>query len=147
MKRILIQRPEPLLLAIPLLLFLLDKVFFDNAIKGIQQLDTRLLFWIGFIFIIVPFQLHFLLRAARKWDPVFCRPHVYLTTGLLLLMFVTFYSSTQPLPEAAYDVPPSGNIADQFSYSNKSFAYLLLIEFILQFLFVIYFLIRLFQKK
>lgn len=146
MKRILIQRPEPLLLAVPLLLFLLNKVFFDNATPGIHQLDTRLLFWIAFALIVAPFQLHFLLRASRKWDPVFCRPHVYLTVGLSLLLFVTFYSSSQPLPKSLLDVPQSGRVINYFTYS-KPFVYILLIQFILQFLFVIYFLIRIFQKK
>lgn len=147
MKRVLLEKPEPLLLVIPLLLLLLNKVFFSDAAPGIQQLNDNLLFWMVFAFIVVPFQLHFLLRASRKWEPAFCRTHVYITISLLLLFFLTFYSATQPLPQSFFDASPGTvKVVDSFM-PDKKVAGILVIEMILQCLFVVYFLIRIFQKK
>lgn len=147
MKRVLLEKPEPLLLVIPLLLLLIEKVFFSDAAPGMQQLNDNLLFWMAFAFIVVPFQLHFLLRASRKWDPVFCRMHVYITVSLLLLFFLTFYSTVQPLPQSFFDTPSGTLKMTDSLIPDKKVAGILLTELILQFLFVVYFLIRIFQKN
>lgn len=147
MKRVLLEKPEPLLLVIPLLLLLLNKVFFSDAAPGIQQLNDNLLFWMVFAFIVVPFQLHFLLRASRKWEPAFCRTHVYITVSLLLLFFLTFYSVTQPLPQSFFDAPAGAVKPMNSLMPDKKVSGILITELILQCLFVVYFLIRIFQKK
>ncbi len=146
------QRPEPLLVAVPLVLFLINRLFIGNSVLvihqpayNIMQLDSGILFWIVFACVIVPFQLHFLLRASEKWDPVFCRPHVYFTVSLLILFFIAFYGSSQPLPRIYFDISPAGKVTDSL-YFNKTFSYIFLIELVLQFLFVMYFLIAIFKK-
>lgn len=155
LKRILTQKPEPLLLIIPLLLFAVNKIFISDTIadahgqeRNILQLDSSILFWIVFVFIIIPFLLHFLLRASGKWDAGFCRPHVYLTVGLLIILFIAFYADAEhaPLPGTYFEHTAGGKVIDLI-YSGKTFAGIFLLEWMIQFLFIIYFLIRIFQKE
>jgi|GEM_PF-6076510 len=154
LKRILTQRPEPLLLIVPLLLFAINKIFISDALvdaqgqeRNLLQLDSSILFWIIFVFIVVPFLLHFLLKASGKWDAAVCRPHVYLTVAFSVLLFIAFYADMDqaPLPGAYFEHTAGGNLA-QLTYSSKPFIGILLLEFMLQFLFTVYFLIRIFQK-
>ena len=152
MKRIFIQKPEPLLMVVPLLLFIFYKLLSGGATDDVQLasrqlggLDSALIFWYLFGSVFVPVLIHHFLRTSRRWNPSICRPHVYLTIGLSIMLFIAFYSSNSALPPAFYK-RPSPNIIGYFQIST-TFAWLLLFGFLLQNAFVGYYLVRIFKRN
>jgi cell division protein FtsW (lipid II flippase) len=151
-KRVLTQKPEPLLLLVPLILFGLSKLFTANTGVGVTPLENSnpeweesVLFWVIVGFVAIPFLLHFLLRASRKWNPVVCRPQVYATVFLLLILFLLFYGNTSAMP--AKELPDSGGWLKDAWNHNAVFTAVLVAGFILQVFFVGYFLLTIFKKS
>src|SRR5258708_1038149 len=95
-------------------------------------------------FMITPYLLHFFLRSYGKWNPVFCKTHVYGSIGLQILVFIfsVDYSSISKSPKQYYYF----SSLDSFQNSNALLTIFFLLFLLLQILFLIYFFIRVFQK-
>lgn len=151
-KRVLTQKPEPLLLVVPLILFGLSQLFTANTGVGVSPLENSnpeweesVLFWVIVGFVAVPFLLHFLLRASRKWNPVVCRPQVYATVFLLLILFLLFYGNTSATPVKELTAT-GGWLIDAWNH-NPVFTAVLVAGFVLQAFFVGYFLLTIFTRS
>jgi hypothetical protein len=153
MKRILFEKPEPLLIVVPLLLFLVIKLtggVIDNTeIQSFAHrnagLDQSVLFWYLFSSVVAPVLMHFLLRTSRRWNPLVCRPHVYLTIGLTVLLFFTAY---QPggTPQLSFSPGIIAGFAHDFRNAT-SFEWMVLTGILWQIAFLCYFLVRIFQRN
>ncbi len=137
MRRILSDKPEPFLLVVPLILFLISKFLINSF-----AIDTAILFWAIFISAIVPFMLHFFLRASRKWQSKICVPHVYFTIGLLILLFMASLENS-----AATGISPSPGIMDALLNANHILVSIFLLQAFLQLIAVIYFLQVIFKRQ
>jgi len=142
MKRILTDRPAPLLIVVPLILFLLHTIFFADPV-----LDASVFFWMAFAFVILPFLLHFLLKASGKWDPVVCRVHVYVTISVVVLLFTLLFvntnSNSYPQQYGVHSV--AQRLTDLWNY-NKIFSAVFFAGLFVQLLFTIYYFVSIFQK-
>ncbi len=145
-KRILNRQPEPLLIIIPLLLLVIEKLFITSSpppVDGFFQLDASLLFLMAFALVMVPLLLHFLLKVSGKWQVRYCRPHVYLTAALMLLLFTAFYSVTPP--ETQWFRMPAEQRTMRF-FSGSNFGRLFLLALLVQLAFTVYFLRAIFKR-
>lgn len=154
-KRIFIQKPEPLLIVVPLILFLLYKAFYGSSALDIHQQESFMqlgnsnIFWILFWFVIFPLQLHFLLRTSGKWEPAVCRVHVYVTVSLLIILFLLFFIHLHAGAGAPRRYFSYSNIADRFNtawYNSKPAVLVFILGFLVQLVFTVYFLRTIFKK-
>ena len=141
-------RVENLLLLVPFALFVIDYFMYGNHPVDIHLHDTFFVIKSFFIlvlgFMITPYLLHFFLRSYGKWNPVFCKTHIYGSIGLQVVVFILSidYSSVSKSPKKYYDV----SAWDSFQNSNTLLVISSLLFLVLQFLFVIYFFVRVFPK-
>lgn len=145
---------ENLLLILPLILFLVDKIFNDNSIIDIHFHDTYIVVSNTVVFIVV-FGLmsvlylgHFILRTTHKRDINICKTHVLVSSFLLLLIFSLSYCfpDTAPIlsPKQYYDFS-SQEIYSSVSIFYKILAFAGLLYFLIHTGFIIYFCIRIFR--
>lgn len=147
-KRIFIQKPEPLLIVTPLLLFGLYQLLSGSSAinagnDSFMQLSASMIFWIVFPLVVVPLMLHNFLRQSRKWDAKICVRHVYITIGILLLFFVSYYISVAA-PRMYMDTASNGFL--RLWQRNSPGAFLLLVGWMLQVAFTLYFLRTIFKN-
>lgn len=152
MKRIFFDKPEPLLIVVPLMLFLVVKltggVISDTEVQSFGHhnpaLDQSILFWYLFSSVVAPILLHFLLRTSRRWNAAVCRPHIYLTIGLSILLFFTACQT-----EATAHLYDIQGIIARFLHDFRnatSFEWMLITGILWQIAFLGYFLVRIFQR-
>jgi heme/copper-type cytochrome/quinol oxidase subunit 1 len=144
-----LYRAENLLLLVPFALSVIDYFLYDNHPVDIHLHDTYFVIKSFFIlvlgFMVTPFLLHSFLRSYGKWNPVFCKTHIFSSIGLQILIFVLTvdYSSFSKSPKEFYDI----TLRDTYQDSGAVVAIAVLFFFLLlQILFLIYFFIRVFQK-
>lgn len=150
-KRVLMQKPEPLLIVVPIILFLLYKLFVgSSALNASQeitfmQMNLSLTFWFVFAFFIAPGFMHYLLRLSRRWNPEVCRMQVFITIGLGVLFFVSYVTNSL----SAHSVIQIDNSSTAFGKlwnANTLNAFILLLGWLVQVLFTGYFLVTIFRK-
>ncbi len=150
-KRIFIQKPEPLLIVVPLILFLLYKLFAGNSAleinpeESFMQMNFSLTFWFAFVFFIAPSFMHYLLRLSRKWNPEVCRMQVFITIGLALLFFASYFTGSLASHSRSY-VDTSTTAFGMLWHTNMLNAFILLAGWLVQALFTGYFLVTIFKK-
>lgn len=150
-KRIFLQKPEPLLIVVPIILFLLYKLFVGtsalDASKEItfMQMNLSLTFWFAFAFFIAPGFMHYLLRLSRRWNPKVCRPQVFITIGLGVLFFVSYFTNSLA-SHSGISVDNDSTAFGKLWSANMLNAVILVLGWTVQVLFTGYFLVTIFKK-
>ncbi|MEO5563009.1 MAG: hypothetical protein ABIR18_06225 [Chitinophagaceae bacterium] len=150
MKRILF-RIENLLLLVPLLLLLVQQLFFSVNTIDIHLHDTMFvvstgyLLWILFLLMLFYYSLHFLLRIRNSKGSFGCNFHAGATAVTLVLIFV-FPFLSQPF-DAITDYKEAEKVISSNSLLNYIAICVFLIFIILQGFFIFYFLFRITRKR
>ena len=148
-------KAESLLVIIPTILFLVARAFGKNTPLDFHLHDTYFIvdsttaFIPVFVFMIIIYSLHIILRATGKWGGAFCKVHIYASVFLYLLIEVLSrwisYSGLAGAPRRYYDV----SVLDSFYFYSRTeitIVIILLLFLLLQFIFFVYVIIRLLKK-
>ncbi len=155
MKKIFLRK-ENWLLIIPIVLIIIEKIFFVTSSLDIHLHDTYFVItniYLGVISLVIaciPYFCHFLLRTKKTGNRKILLAHVLIT--VLLLLFFYFYiffinsSTNQIMPRRYYDFS-DWESSKQLGGLNNYLLIAVFIFIVLQLLFIVYTIVLLLARK
>jgi heme/copper-type cytochrome/quinol oxidase subunit 1 len=146
-------RIENWLLIVPIIITIIEKLFFSLSAVDIHLHDTYFVianFHIGillFLSVCIPYLFHFLLRRKAVGSKGVLLSHVVVTVMLLLFFFVSFKLQHNDMPRRYYDFSTWELYGQQYGLLTRWLGFAVLAFVIIQLLFIVYAVIRLFAKK
>jgi cytochrome c oxidase subunit I len=146
-------RIENWLLIVPLMITIIERLFFSAATFDIHLHDTYFVianFYIGtllFLSACVPWLFHFLLRKKGAGHRSILIGHVIATAILLLFFFVSFRLQDNDMPRHYYDFSSWELHWQQYNLFTQWLGFAVLAFVIIQLLFIVYAVVRLVVTK
>jgi cytochrome c oxidase subunit I len=146
-------RTENWLLIVPIIITIIEKLFFSLSTVDIHLHDTYFVianFHIGillFLSVCIPYLFHFLLRRKGAGSRGVLFSHVVATIILLLLFFVSFRLQHNDMPRRYYDFSSWKLYGPLYNLLFSWLAFAVLAFVLVQLLFIVYGVIRLLAKK
>jgi cytochrome c oxidase subunit I len=146
-------RIENWLLIVPVMITIIERLFFSAATFDIHQHDTYFViadFHIGILLFLsacVPWLFHFLLRKKGAGHRSILISHVIATAILLLFFFVSFRLQNNGMPRRYYDFSSWELHWQQYNLFTQWLGFAVLAFVVMQLLFMVYAVVRLASKK